>query len=228
MDDARGRAGREVPRIRVLIVDDHPIVRQSLRQMIDGSENLVVCGEAADPAEAIKAVSQCNPDVVVTDLSLGPRSGFELIEDLHASRKELPILVLSMHEEVGYAERALRLGARGFVMKKEATEKIIAALGLVAKGELYVAEEIKNKLINRLVGTQSAALQSPVDVLSTRELEVLELLGRGDKPRLIADKLNLSIKTIETYCDHLKQKLHLGNVHELTAYAARWVRETNA
>lgn len=227
MPTARSTTGKEHQKIRVLIVDDHPIVRQSLRQLIDDSDGLVVCGEAGDPVEAIKAVDQCDPNVVVIDLSLGARSGFDLIEDLQKSRKELPLLVLSMHEEAGYAERALRLGAKGYVMKKEATEKIVTALEMVARGELYVAEEIKNKLIARLAGTESGGPPSPVDVVSTRELEVLELLGKGYKPRLIAEKLSLSVKTIETYCDHLKQKLHLNNAHELTAYAAQWVVGSN-
>jgi DNA-binding NarL/FixJ family response regulator len=212
---------------RILIIDDHPIVRHSFKQLIDGTERMTVCGEASDPAGAIRLVAQTSPDVVVVDLSLGAHSGFQLIEDLQKRWKELPILVLSMHEEAGYAERALRLGARGYVMKKEATEKILTALELVTRGELYVADEIKNKLVVRLIGTEAGGRPAPIDVLSNRELEVLQMLGQGLKPRLIAERLSLSIKTVETYCEHLKNKLHLGNAHELTAYAAQWVGNTS-
>jgi len=206
---------------RVLIVDDHPIVRQGLAQLIDQERDLHVCGQAEDAHEAMQAIRTLKPDMVIVDISLKDTSGMELIKDLKVQRADLPILTLSMHDESVYAERSLRAGARGYIMKQEATEKVITAIRRVLAGEVYVSDTVATRMVSKLAtGTVSA---SPLESLSDRELEVFRLIGEGNATRQIAEKLHLSVKTIETYRAHIKEKLGFKDANELFRAAIEWV-----
>jgi len=208
---------------RVLLVDDHPIVRQGLARLISQEEDLDVCGEAGDVPGAIQAVNDLHPDIVVADLSLNEGSGIDLIKTLRTQSPEIPILVLTMHEESFYAERALRAGARGYLTKQEASEKILTAVRQVVRGELYVSDRLSPKLLQRLITGAPDSDDPLVSRLSDRELQVFLLIGEGRGTQEIADQLNLSVKTIETYRAHLKEKLDLKDARELVQYAIRWV-----
>jgi DNA-binding NarL/FixJ family response regulator len=212
----------ELTKTKVLIVDDHPIVRQGLAQFINQEKDMEVCGEAEDVEEALAAVDALCPSVAVIDISLKGTSGIELIKRLRARDAEFPILVLSMHEETLYAERALRAGANGYVMKHEAVDQVAGAIRQILKGEIHVSERMMSRLIRTLV-RQPEASESPVDQLSDRELEVFQLIGEGRGTREIAKRLHLSVKTVETHRAHIKQKLHLKHANELVHYAAQWV-----
>ncbi len=207
----------------VLIVDDHPIVRQGLAQLIDQEEDLQVCGQAEDAHEAMQAIRTLKPDMVVVDISLRDTSGMELIKDLKVQYPDLPVLTLSMHDEAVYGERALRAGAKGYIMKQEATEKVVTAIRRVLAGELYVSDDMAAKMVSKLVGGGSRKTGSPVECLSDRELEVFRLIGEGYGTREMAEKLHLSIKTIETYRAHIKDKLGLEDANELLRCAIQWV-----
>ncbi|MHC4626488.1 MAG: response regulator transcription factor [Planctomycetota bacterium] len=208
---------------RILIVDDHPIVRQGLAELINHEEDFVVCGQAEDYHEALTAVGQCDPDMAVVDISLKETSGLELIKDIHLQHPDLPILALSMHDETLYAERALRAGAMGYIMKQEATENVIAAIRRVLGGEIYVSDRMASRMVRKLVTGQTVTNASPVDSLSDRELEVFRLIGKGHGTRQISERLCLSVKTIETYRAHIKDKLALADAAELLQYAIQWV-----
>jgi DNA-binding NarL/FixJ family response regulator len=210
-------------RTRIIIVDDHPIIRKGLSDLINQEDDLVVCGQAEDAHEAMEVIKTLKPDIAVVDISLKETSGIELIKDVRTQCPNLPVLALSMHDESLYAERALRAGAKGYVMKAEATEKVITAIRKVLTGELYVSDRMAAKMVRKLVGSGPAIGTSPIDRLSDRELEVFLLIGQGRGTRQIADKLHLSIKTIETYRAHMKEKLNLENAAELLQYAIRWV-----
>jgi DNA-binding NarL/FixJ family response regulator len=207
----------------VLIVDDHPIVRQGLAQLINQEHDLVVCAQAEDAHEAMRAVRESQPDMVIVDISLKGASGVELIKDLQVQRPDLPILTLSMHDEAVYGERALRAGARGYIMKQEATEKVVTAIRRVLAGEVYVSDGMAAKMVSKLVGGASKKTGSPVERLSDRELEVFRMLGEGYNTREMAEKLHLSVKTIETYRAHIKDKLALQDASELLRSAIQWV-----
>ena len=207
----------------VLIVDDHPIVRQGLAQLINQEHDLVVCGQAEDAHEAIRAVRENEPDMVIVDISLKDTSGVELIKDLQVQHPELPILTLSMHDEAVYGERALRAGARGYIMKQEAIEKVVTAIRRVLAGEVYVSDGMAAKMVSKLVGGASKRTGSLVERLSDRELEVFRMLGEGYNTRETAEKLHLSVKTIETYRAHIKDKLALQDASELLRAAIQWV-----
>jgi DNA-binding NarL/FixJ family response regulator len=207
----------------VLIVDDHPIVRQGLAQLIDQEKDLEVCGQAADAHEAMQAIRQLNPDMVIVDISLKDTSGMELIKDLKIQHPDLPVLTLSMHDEAVYGERALRAGARGYIMKQEATGKVVTAIRRVLAGEVYVSDGMAAKMVSKLVGGGTRTAASPADSLSDRELEVFRMIGEGFGTREMADKLHLSIKTIETYRAHIKDKLGLQDANELLRSAIQWV-----
>jgi len=207
----------------VLIVDDHPIVRQGLAQLIDQEKDLQVCGQAQDAHEALQAIRTLNPDMVVVDISLKDTSGMELIKDLKVQYPDLPVLTLSMHDEAVYGERALRAGARGYIMKQEATEKVVTAIRRVLAGEVYVSDDMAAKMVSKLVGGGSRKTGSPLECLSDRELEVFRLIGEGYSTREMAEKLHLSIKTIETYRAHIKDKLGLEDANELLRNAIQWV-----
>jgi DNA-binding NarL/FixJ family response regulator len=206
----------------ILIVDDHPIVRQGLEHLINIEKNLVVCDQAEDAHQAMKAIKELNPDIVIVDISLKDKSGLELIKDIHVQYPDLPILALSMHDENLYAERVLRAGAKGYVMKQQATEKVIKAIRNVLNGQLYVSDAIAAKMMKKLVGVKSENELSLTERLSDRELEVFLLIGKGHGTRQIADQLHLSVKTIESYRAHIKEKLNLSDATELLQYAIQW------
>jgi DNA-binding NarL/FixJ family response regulator len=213
---------------KVIIVDDHPIVRQGLALLINQAGDLVVCAEAEDALGALEAIKQHKPNIVVVDLSLKESSGLDLIRDIRSQFPGVPTLVLSMYDESLYAERSLRAGARGYVMKQMAPEHVIEALRRVLEGEIYVSETMAARLLNKLVGGGGAQNASPLETLSDRELQVFQMIGKGIGTRQIAEELHLSVKTIETYRRHIKRKLGLKNATELVHHAIRWFQSGQA
>lgn len=217
-DDGSGQYSKR----RILIVDDHPIVRDGLSQLLNKQIDLEACGEAENASSALNAVASLGPDLVIVDISLEGKSGLELIADLVARYPELPILVLSMHDETVYAERALRAGAKGYIMKTEPPDLVIASVRRVLAGQVYVSEKLVPKLLTRMVGASSGSLASPVERLSNREFEIFLLIGNGMGTKQIADTLHLSTKTVDTHKEHIKEKLHLASSSELLQYAVHW------
>ncbi|HEY4210219.1 MAG TPA: response regulator transcription factor [Steroidobacteraceae bacterium] len=216
---------------RVLIVDDHPIVRQGLRRMIEPEPDLVVCGEVQTEREARAAIRALSPDVVIVDISLAQGDGLELVRDVHAQQPELPMLVLSMHDELIYAERLLAAGASGYIMKHAASDQLLIALRQVLSGEIYLSDSLKNSVArSRLDGSEGTGSGGdPIDRLSNRELQVLSLIGRGHSSREAAESLGLSVKTVETHRQSLKRKLNLATNAQLLQYAINWAsRSTQA
>lgn len=219
---------------RLLLVDDHPVVRQGLAQLLNQEPDLAVVGQATNAIQGLDAARQLLPDLAVVDISMHGASGLDLVKDLRSFLPKLPILVLSMHDESLYAERALRAGARGYVMKQEATENVVTAIRRILAGHLHVSEAMSTRMVSKAVGAQpangagSGEGRREVDSLSDRELQVLGLIGRGKGTRAVAGELHLSIKTVETYRAHLKEKLHLKDAPELVRFAVEWVhREGN-
>jgi len=212
---------------KILIVDDHPIVRQGLAELVNHENDLAVCGQAEDAHQAMKAIKELRPEMAVIDISLKETSGIELIKDINVRYPKLPVLALSMHDESLYAERALRAGAKGYIMKAEATEKVITAIRKILNGEIYVSDKMAAKMVRQLVGGRTEISTSPVERLSDRELEVFHLIGKGYGTRQISERLHLSMKTIETYRAHIKEKLNLANAAELLQYAIQWVGSQN-
>ncbi len=210
---------------RILIVDDHPIARQGLRLLIESAVDLTVCGEAADADAAMDAVVTLKPDLAIVDLSLHGKPGLELIKDIKARQEDLPMLVLSMHDERLYAERALRAGARGYIMKEEATDKIIQAIRRILAGEIYVSDTIAARVLRQLANGGNQPLKSSLDLLSDRELEVFQLIGQGKPMREIARILHLSTKTIEAHREHVKEKLNMASSNELLRFAIQTVMD---
>jgi DNA-binding NarL/FixJ family response regulator len=206
---------------RVLIVDDHPIVRQGLRRMIEPEPDLVVCGEVQTEREARTAIRALAPDVVIVDISLAQGDGLELVRDVHAQQPELPMLVLSMHDELIYAERLLAAGASGYIMKQAASDQLLIALRQVLAGGQYLSESLAGNL-GRAEGSAGSAGADPIDRLSNRELQVLSLIGRGLSSREAAEALGLSVKTVETHRQSLKRKLNLATNAQLLQYAINW------
>ncbi len=206
---------------RVMLVDDHPIVRQGLANLIDAESDLVVCAQVESADEAMRVLPDEKPDVVVVDISLGDRSGLELVKDIRARWPDMPMLVLSMHDELLYAERALRAGAKGDIMKQEATEKVLEGIRKVLDGELYVSERMAARLMDQAVNAKPAGT-NPLSRLSDRELEVFTMIGHGLGTREIANKLILSIKTVEAHREHIKEKLNLRSGTELMRYAVQY------
>jgi DNA-binding NarL/FixJ family response regulator len=210
---------------RVLIVDDHPLMRQGLAQLINQQTDLAVCGEAEDVPGAIQQTADLKPDVVIVDLSLKGSDGIELISNLHSQHAQLPLLVLSMHDETLYAERALKAGAWGYIMKQEATNQVLNALRRVLSGEIHVSPGVSSKIMQGMVGGSGIFERSPLERLSNRELGVFRKIGGGAATRQIAAELHLSVKTIETYCAHIKKKLQLHSQRELVQRAIQWVMQ---
>ena len=210
---------------RIVIVDDHPIVRHGLAQLINDESGLSVCGSASGAAQALEVLAKTEPDLVILDLSLGDESGLDLIKTLQARYPELPVLVLSMHDEAYYADRVLRAGAMGYIMKQEAAEQMISAIHQVLSGKVYLSESMAASMLTRLVGRKVVRGGTPVDHLTDRELQVLGLIGKGLGTRQIADKLHLSVKTVENHREHIKAKLKLRTSAELVRYAVRWELE---
>ena len=209
----------------VLIVDDHPIVRQGLAQLLNGEPDFLVCGEAENARKAMAAIAELKPDIAIIDITLQGTNGIELIKNIVAQWPELPILVLSMHDESLYAERALRAGAKGYVMKQEATEKLTGALRRIINGQIYVSEKLADKMMRKAIDGKAMQDASPVSILSDRELEVLQLIGQGHGTRQIAEDLNLSVKTIESHRAHIKEKLNLKTAPEMVRFAVQWVNQ---
>ena len=210
-------------RHRVMIVDDHPVVRHGLAHLIEADPHLQICAQAETGEQALELLRTTEPEVVVVDITLGGISGLELIKRIKAQKPELKMLVTSMHDERLYAERALRAGALGYVHKQEALEKVVHAIHQVLRGELYVSPGIAEHMLHRVLrGSQEDGDGSPLQRLSDRELEVFQLIGMGLSTREIAQKLHLSPKTIETHRDHIKTKLQLSNNTELVRHAVEW------
>ncbi len=213
-------------RMKILIVDDHPILRKGLSMVINQEPDLVVAGEAEDAATALEMIESIMPDVVIVDLSLPGVDGIELIKTMKLRYKDLPALVVSMHDESLFAERALRAGARGYIMKQEAVENVLIALRKVLHGEIFVSDKVTTKMLETLISSDAKTMSTPLDLLSNRELTVFRLIGQGFKTSQIADKLHLSVKTIESYRSHIKEKLKLETGTELMKYAIQWVQNT--
>ncbi len=207
---------------RLLIVDDHPMMRQGLAQLIGEETDLVVCGEAEKAAQALDAVEKLKPDLVLADISLPDRNGLELIKDMRALQPGLAVLIISMHDESLYAERVLRAGGRGYIMKQEGGRKLMTAIRQVLNGQIYVSEKMSARILESFSG-RPASTDASVDKLSDRELEVLELVGEGKGTREIAAQLHLSVKTVEVHRAHIKEKLNLKTAPELVRFAVRWV-----
>jgi DNA-binding NarL/FixJ family response regulator len=210
---------------RVLLVDDHPIVRQGLGQLINEEADLSVVSEAEDFPQALSALEATPVDVAIVDISLKERSGIELIKEIRARKPELPILVLSMHDESLHAERVLRAGAKGYIMKQEATEQVMNAIRRVLRGEVYLSERMASRMVNRLVAGPQNVGGSPIERLSDREFEVFQMIGHGVGPSEIAEKLGLSVKTVETHRERIKEKLNLASGSELIRYAMQYVMD---
>jgi DNA-binding NarL/FixJ family response regulator len=213
-------------RARVLIVDDHPPVREALAIRIGRQRDLEVCGEAADTSEALRLVAETHPDVAVVDISLRNGDGIDLIKRIKTHDNHIRILVWSMHSESLYAERALRNGALGYANKDQATDRIVEAIRRVREGKVWLSEAMAERILLRAVGTgPHQDTRSPLDVLADRELEVFRLIGQGVKTADIAERLHLSIKTVETYRDRIREKLQLDDGTTMAHYATRWVLE---
>jgi DNA-binding NarL/FixJ family response regulator len=212
-------------RARVLIVDDHPAVREALAIRIGRQRDLAVCGEAADMVEALRLVGETQPDVAVIDITLRSGNGIDLIKRIKDRNDRVRILVWSMHSEALYAERALRAGALGYINKDQATDRIVEAIRRVLEGKVYLSEAMTERMLQRAVGTPAKVTRSPLDVLADRELEVFRQIGEGVKTADIAERLHLSVKTVETYRDRIRQKLDLSDGTKLAHYATQWVLE---
>jgi len=207
---------------RVLVVDDHPVVRQGLALLINREPDLVVCGEAENASTAIQLVTSSQPDILVVDISLDGPDGLDLLKSIRILYPQLPVLILSMHDESIYAERALRAGAQGYIMKQEATEKVLVALRRILSHEIYVSDRISNRMLQRYIGNPSSGRPSSVADLTDRELEVFRLIGDGHSTRQIAESLGISVKTVESYQAHIKDKLSLRTGRELVQHAIQW------
>ncbi|MDR3458509.1 MAG: response regulator transcription factor [Verrucomicrobiae bacterium] len=209
-------------KIKVLLVDDHPLVREGLANLINQQPDLEICGEAGNEPQALELIGQTLPDVAVVDLSLENGSGIELLKNIRVRHPGVKALVLSMHDENLYAERALHAGARGYIMKREAAKKVIAGIQAVHAGQLYVSEKIAATMAEKFVGGKSTAEASPIEQLSDRELQVFELLGQGQSTRQISESLHVGFKTVQAYQARIKEKLQLANASELMRAAIRW------
>lgn len=208
---------------RLLIVDDHPMMRTGLAQLIDNEDDLKVCAEADNAGQAINAVAKQKFDLALVDISLPDKNGLELIKDIRTLKPDLPILVVSMHDEMIYAERVLRAGARGYIMKQEGGQKFLLAIRQVLAGKVFVSEKMSARILENFSGNQPEKSSSPVRRLSDREFEVFQLIGQGVGTRDIAGRLHLSVKTVEVHRANIKEKLGLTTATELVRYAVRWL-----
>lgn len=208
--------------IRVLLVDDHPVVRKGLGMLIEREMDMTICAEAESATDALSAVSEHEPDLVVMDISLKNSNGLGLLKDLHIRAPKLPVLVLSIHDEAVYAERVIRAGARGYIMKQEATDRVLAAIRRVLQGEVYLSEKAQSRMFDLSRRSQVKGA-TPIGLLSDRELEIFELTGQGLGTRRIAEQLNVSIKTIESHVARIKEKLGIKSHTELVQQAILWL-----
>jgi len=209
-------------KIKIFLVDDHPLVREWLTNLIHQQPDLVVCGESEDAPHALSEISTTMPNVAIVDISLKHGSGLELIKNLKAMSPNVAVIVLSMHDERLYAERALRAGARGYIMKRETAKKVITAIRQVLDGKIYMSESLAAIFAEKFVDGRLPASGSLVEQLSDRELEVFQLLGKGYETRQVAEMMNVSMKTVQAHCAHIKEKLKLTNAAELLREAVRW------
>ncbi len=219
----------KIPRVtkkQIFIVDDHPMMRDGLRQLIGNEPDLEVCGEADDGPEALQQIDALKPSLAIVDITLRTTSGLELIKDLHIRRPDLPVLVVSMHDESLYAERVLRAGGRGYIMKQEGGKKLIEAIRRVLEGRTYVSEKMAANILDIFSGRRLDT-SSPVEKLSDREFEVFQLIGLGLSTKEIAGRLHVSVKTIEVHRVNIKQKLNVQTAPELIRFAVRWVESQN-
>lgn len=208
---------------RILIVDDHPIVREGLTQQINREPDLTVCAQASNATHALAAIEAHKPDLALVDINLPGRNGLELLRDIRAVAPKLPVLVLSMHDETVFAERVLRAGGRGYVCKEAGGDKLLEAIRQVLSGQIYVSETVSTRLLNGLSGRRAAGTVSPVEQLTDRELEVFTLIGQAKETKVIARQLNMSGKTVEAHRAAIKRKLRLKTGPELTRHAVLWV-----
>jgi len=211
---------------RILLVDDHPLFLEGLRQMIDRNAALTVCGEVADAQSTMKAIPELKPDLVIVDITLGHSNGIDLIKTLKAKYEDLPVLVISMHDESLYAERAIRAGAQGYVMKSEPAKTVRNAIMKVLGGDIFLSEKMSTSVLAKLMSGKTEAPISPVEQLSDRELEVFQLMGQGMPTRQIAEELHLTIPTIHSFRNRIKEKLRLKSSTELLLHAMQWFRES--
>lgn len=213
---------------KIMIVDDHPIFRMGMAELLNQEEDFSVCAVAEDIAGARKALREHAPDMAIVDITLAKDNGLDLVKEIAASENPIPMLVLSMHDEAVWAERAIRAGARGYIMKKEASESVISALRNISKGRVHVSENMMALLLDKLHVNASSQGASTEEVLTDRELEVFRLIGLGLSTREIADRINLGVKTIGTYRDRIKQKLCIKSASELTRRAVLWIENSQA
>ncbi|MBI2949080.1 MAG: response regulator transcription factor [Verrucomicrobia bacterium] len=219
----RKLTGEPLTRKKILVVDDHAVLREGLVAQINREPNLVVCGEAEDAREALSSIGKLKPDLVLVDITLPGRNGLELIRDIRALHPHLPVLVLSMHDESLFAERVLRAGGRGYVSKRQSGQRLIEGIRRVLNGKVYVSEEVSTKLFDALSGRQSPKTVSPVEQLTDRELEVFTLIGQAKETKEISRRLGMSVKTVEAHRASIKRKLKLKTGPELTRHAVLWV-----
>jgi DNA-binding NarL/FixJ family response regulator len=208
---------------RILLVDDHPFMRAGLAGLIERQPDLLVCGEAGNPSEAFRGIPKFKPDLVLTDLTMPGRSGLEFIKDLVAAEPGLAVLVISMHDEVVHAERALRAGARGYIMKEAGGENLLAAIRQILRGEVYVSPRMSARILEGMTGATPRRSSSPIEKLTDREFEVFQLIGQGKSTRDIAEQLHLSTKTVDVHRGNIKEKLALNDATALIRHAVRWV-----
>jgi DNA-binding NarL/FixJ family response regulator len=211
--------GSQTSKAKIFLVDDHPIVRQGLGLLINREADLVVCGEADGAPAALQGIASVQPDLMVIDISLDGPDGLELLKTIRIKEPILPVLILSMHEESTYAERSLRAGANGYIMKQEATERVLVAIRRILEGKVYLSERLTNKMLEQFVHGSGTSKADPIRTLSDRELEVYRLIGAGHGTRQIAEELHVSVKTVESYQAHIKEKLCLRNARELVQHA---------
>lgn len=210
--------------VKILLVDDHQVVRHGIKALLSRKSRFEICGEAETAAQAMDLVVQEAPDLAIVDINLKTKNGIELTKEIRAASPITHVLVVSMHGENVYAEQALRAGAMGYLMKDEPAENVITAIDTILRGEIFLSDRIKGRLLQRFVDNPADALMSPIDRLSDRELEVMRLLGNGYGTREVASLLHLSIKTIDSYREHLKEKLNLTDGGQLIRYAIQWVK----
>lgn len=213
----------EPPRKRIFIVDDHPMMLDGMSVLIDSEPGLTCCGKAKSAEEAMSEIARTKPDLVITDITLPNRSGFDLIKDIKAAFPEVLVFVYSMHDEMFYAERALRAGARGYLMKEAGSEKMLEAIRRVLAGEMCISPKIAARILDLFSGQQPRGSNSPVEKLTDREFDVYQLIGEGRSTKEIADCLHISAKTVAVHREHIKEKLGLATAAELTHHAIRWV-----
>ncbi|MEY4325612.1 MAG: hypothetical protein RIS24_1783 [Verrucomicrobiota bacterium] len=219
----RATTPSSIRKFRIFVVDGHPVTREGLISVINREEDLEVCGAVGSPAEAISAIQGTHPDMMITDMSIPGRNGIEFLKDIHAVLPSLPILVLSMHDETFYAERALRSGARGYLMKESSLEKLMEVMRLILTGGSFVSPQISARLVDAAIGRRPRGSNSPIEKLSDREFEVFQHIGNGKSTKEIAGTLHLSPKTVDVHRGRIKQKLQIRDAISLLHHAVRWV-----